>query len=208
MIRGNASEILALSGAAAQGRGADAADPVAAAEAAARDLAVQSGATVAVTGAVDYVTDGTQAIHMTGGHPMMTRVTAMGCALTGVVAAFTAKAEPFEATTGALAYFGAAGEIAARTAKGPGSFQVAFLDALYAMTGDDLDAMARIAPRDAAPVLHHGCRRAPADPRSGRARGGAAARAGCSCATRGSTMLPLLVLPMRSSTGSHRSGSV
>ena len=40
---------------------------------------------------------------MTGGHPMMTRVTAMGCALTGVVAAFTAKAEPFEATTGALA---------------------------------------------------------------------------------------------------------
>ncbi len=146
VIRGNASEILALSGAAAQGRGADAADPVAAAEAAARDLAVQSGATVAVTGAVDYVTDGTQAVHVTGGHPMMTRVTALGCSLTGVITAFAANTEPFEATTAALAYFGAAGEVAARTAKGPGSFQVAFLDALYAMTGDDLDAMARIAP--------------------------------------------------------------
>ncbi len=78
MIRGNASEILGLSGAAVQGRGADAADPVAAAEAAARDLALQSGATVAVTGAVDYVTDGTRAVHVTGRHPMMTRVMVLG----------------------------------------------------------------------------------------------------------------------------------
>ena len=147
VIRGNASEILALSGAEAHGRGADAADPVEAAEAAARELAARTGAVVAVTGAVDFVTDGTRAARVSNGDPLMARVTALGCALTGVVAAFVAAGdEPFDATLAALAYYGAAGEVAARTAAGPGSFQVAFLDALHAMTGEELDAMARIAP--------------------------------------------------------------
>ncbi|MCJ7873358.1 hydroxyethylthiazole kinase [Phaeobacter sp. J2-8] len=144
VIRGNASEILALSGASAQGRGADAADPVSAAEIAARDLAIRTNAVVAVTGEVDFVTDGTQSARIANGDPMMPRVTALGCSLTGVVAAFCAVAPPFEATVSALAYYGAAGEVAAQTARGPGSFQVAFLDALFAMTGDELDAMARI----------------------------------------------------------------
>ena len=146
VIRGNASEILALSGAEAHGRGADAADPVEAAEAAARELAARTGAVVAATGAVDFVTDGTRAARVSNGDPLMARVTALGCALTGVVAAFVAAGEPFDATLAALAYYGAAGEVAARTAAGPGSFQVAFLDALHAMTGAELDAMARIAP--------------------------------------------------------------
>lgn len=144
VIRGNASEILALSGAEAHGRGADAADPVEAAEAAARDLAARTGAIVAATGAVDFVTDGTRAVRLSNGDPLMARVTALGCALTGVVAAFVAVEEPFDATVAALAYYGTAGEVAARKAKGPGSFQVAFLDALHAMTGDELDAKARI----------------------------------------------------------------
>ncbi|WP_417260780.1 hydroxyethylthiazole kinase [Celeribacter sp.] len=144
VIRGNASEILALSGASAQGRGADAADPVSAAEAAARELAIRTNAVVAVTGEVDFVTDGTQSARITNGDPMMPRITALGCSLTGIVAAFCAVAPPFDATVTALAYYGAAGEVAARTARGPGSFQVAFVDALFAMTGEDLDAMARI----------------------------------------------------------------
>ncbi len=144
VIRGNASEILALAGVAAHGRGVDAADPVAAAEAAARDLAAQSGAVVAVTGAVDFVTDGSRAVRIANGDPIMPLVTALGCSLTGIVAAFAAVAPPFDATVAALAYYGAAGEVAAHDAKGPGSFQVAFLDALHAMTGARLDAMARI----------------------------------------------------------------
>lgn len=144
IIRGNASEILALSGAAAAGRGADAADPVAAAENAARALAKESGAVVAVTGEVDFVTDGTRAVRISNGDAIMPLVTALGCSLTGVVAAFAAAAEPFEATVSALAYYGVAGEIAAKEAKGPGSFQVAFLDALHSVTGDVLDKAARI----------------------------------------------------------------
>ncbi|MFQ6552566.1 hydroxyethylthiazole kinase [Aestuariibius insulae] len=144
IVRGNASEILALSGIAARGRGADAVNAVAEAEDSAHNLAHKSGAIVAVTGAVDFVTDGTRAMRVSNGDPIMPRVTALGCALTGVVGAFAAVASAFEGTVAALAYYGAAGEVAARSANGPGSFQVAFLDALYTMQGPDLDAIARV----------------------------------------------------------------
>lgn len=146
VIRGNASEILALADGSSQGRGADAADPVSAAEAAARDLALRTKAVVAVTGKIDFVTDGTRSARIANGDPIMPRVTALGCSLSGIVAAFCAIAPPFEATVAALAYYGAAGEVAAQNTRGPGSFQVAFLDALFAMTREDLDAMARITP--------------------------------------------------------------
>ncbi len=144
IIRANASEILALSGAAAQGRGADATDAVAVAEEGALDLARRSGAVVAVTGPVDFVTDGRRSARLSNGDPMMPCVTALGCALTGVVGAFAAAAPAFEGTVAALAYYGVAGEVAARQADGPGSFQVAFLDALHSLRGPDIDAMARI----------------------------------------------------------------
>lgn len=127
VIRGNASEILALAGISAQARGVDALDPVAAAEAAAAELARTTGGVVAVTGEIDFVTDGTEVARIANGDPMMPRITALGCSLTGVIAAFCVGQDPFFATVAALAYFGVAGEIASETATGPGSFQVAFL---------------------------------------------------------------------------------
>ncbi len=145
-IRGNASEILALAGAGASGRGADAADPVGAAEAAARDLAQRTGAVVAVSGPVDYVTDGAQAFRVANGHPLMPRVTALGCALNGVVAAFLAGQPALPATVAAMAYYGLAGERAAEGVRGPGSFAGAFLDALFALSPGELTAGARIVP--------------------------------------------------------------
>ncbi|WOI57735.1 hydroxyethylthiazole kinase [Palleronia sp. LCG004] len=145
VVRGNASEILALSGAEAAGRGADAADAVENAEDAARDLARRTGAVVIATGPVDFATDGSRIARIRNGHAMMPRVTVMGCSLTGLIAAFVAPADDaFEASVAALAHYGYAGEIAAREAKGPGSFQVAFLDALHAIDGPGLDAAARI----------------------------------------------------------------
>lgn len=74
----------------------------------------------------------------------MGRVTAMGCALTGVVGAFLVGQDPLAATVAAHACFGRAGEIAAERAEGPGSFGPALMDALHAMTPDRLDAEARI----------------------------------------------------------------
>lgn len=145
VLRGNASEILALSGEVASGKGVDSGDPVSAAEDAARYLAQRTGGVVAVSGAVDFVTDGDRAVRIEGGDPLMGRVTAMGCALTGVVGAFLVGQKPFEATVAAHACFGLAGAIAAARAGGPGSFGPALLDTLHAMTPEQLDAEAGIA---------------------------------------------------------------
>ncbi|TSB44343.1 hydroxyethylthiazole kinase, partial [Alkalicoccobacillus porphyridii] len=80
---------------------------------AARRLAEHTGGVVAVTGEVDLVTDGRRLAQVRGGHPLMPRVTTLGCALTGVVAAFLAGADDsFEATTAALASYAVAGELA------------------------------------------------------------------------------------------------
>jgi hydroxyethylthiazole kinase len=144
IIRGNASEILALAGGAAAGSGADAGDTVESAEAAARHLAKETGGSVAVTGAVDYVTDGDQAYRVANGHALMPKITALGCSLTGIVAAFAVDQPPLEATAAALAYYGLAGEKAAMSATGPGSLAMHFIDALHAMTPADLTAGARI----------------------------------------------------------------
>ncbi|MFQ1700369.1 hydroxyethylthiazole kinase [Loktanella agnita] len=144
IIRGNASEIMALAGQSGAGRGADAGDPVAAAQDAARALATQYGSVVAVTGPVDFVTDGTQSYGIANGEAIMPKVTALGCALTGVVAAFAVDQPPLAATVAALAYYGTAGEIAAEVCQGPGSFQMHFLDALYNLTPEQLDSTAKI----------------------------------------------------------------
>lgn len=122
----------------------DAVDTVAAAETAARDLAFTTHSVVAVTGPVDFVTDGNRTAHIGNGHPLMSRVTALGCALTGIVAAFCDRQDAFEATVAALSYFGVAGEIAAGTVSGPGSFQVSFLDTLHNLTPRELAQHAKV----------------------------------------------------------------
>jgi hydroxyethylthiazole kinase len=136
VLRGNASEILALAGGSSVAKGADAGDPVEAAEAGARDLATRTGSVVAVTGEVDFVTHGKRAVRITGGSEWMPCVTALGCSLTCLVGAGVAVADAFDGTVAALAIFAAAGEEAAKLAEGPGSFGWRFLDALSALQPD------------------------------------------------------------------------
>ncbi|NAZ35717.1 hydroxyethylthiazole kinase [Rubellimicrobium sp. CFH 75288] len=144
VVRGNASEIRALAGLTGSARGVDAGDSVEAATDAARALAEQTGGIVAVSGPVDFVTDGRAGYRVANGHALMARVTALGCSLNGVIGAFCAGQSPLEATVAALAFYGAAGEEAAGRAAGPGSFLPAFLDALAAQTPEGLDAAARV----------------------------------------------------------------
>ena len=146
IIRGNASEIMALAGETASGKGVDAGDAVSAAKAAARRLALATQAVIAVTGPVDLVIapDGRRA-EIANGHPLMPRVTALGCALTGIVAAFAAaNPDPFDAAVSALAYYGIAGERAALSTSHPGSFYVAFIDALHALDPETVTAAAQV----------------------------------------------------------------
>ena len=89
-IRGNASEILALAGFSGAGRGVDSTAGSDSALAAAEQLARATGAVVAVTGETDFITDGDSTWATPWGHPLMTRVVGTGCALSALVAAFTA----------------------------------------------------------------------------------------------------------------------
>ncbi|KHS84136.1 hydroxyethylthiazole kinase [Pectobacterium carotovorum] len=138
-IRGNASEIMALAGLAAQGRGVDSADDSLAALPAARELARQVGTIVAVTGVVDYVTDGERDIAVTGGDSMMTRVVGTGCALSAVVAGFCAlEGDRLSHVAAACYVMALAGQQAASTSQGTGSFIPNFLDRLYTLRAEDL----------------------------------------------------------------------
>ena len=139
LVRGNASEILALGGGAANTKGVDAADSVEAAAERAGALARELGVPVAITGAVDYVTDGKRVVRVANGHPLMGGVTGTGCGATAIIGAFAGvDADPVSAAATALAYYGLAGEYAADGAAGPGSFAVRFLDALHGLTAEEV----------------------------------------------------------------------
>ncbi|TWS99664.1 hydroxyethylthiazole kinase [Reyranella sp. CPCC 100927] len=146
IVRGNASEIIALAGLAqARQKGVDSTQSTAEAEASASLLARTLGSTVVVTGAIDLVTDGERTLRIANGHPLMTRVTALGCALTAVTGAFAAiEKNTLHAAAAATAIFGLAGEIAARQARGPGSLRVALMDALHGLDAETVRGGVRI----------------------------------------------------------------
>jgi len=132
-LRLNAAEFTALSGAEPE-------------DAALSRYALDTLAIVALTGTVDRITDGAQQISIENGHPLMARVTAMGCAVSALVAAFlSVESDAFAAVAAALLCFGVAGGIAGERAEGPGSFPAALLDALYALDQHTLTEKARIA---------------------------------------------------------------
>ena len=102
--------------------------------------------TVAVTGSVDWVSDGERSIALANGDPLMARVTALGCAGAALLGAFAAlEPDPTTAAACGLLAIGVAGEIAGGLAKGPGSFLPAFLDALADLDRPTIRARARIA---------------------------------------------------------------
>lgn len=147
IVRGNASEIIAvaelwgLDAAADNGRGprgVDATDSVEAARAAAVAIARFSGGAVAVSGPTDLVTDGAVVVRAEGGSPLMCSVTGSGCSLGGVAAVYACVADPLTAALAATVAYNRAGAQAAERCSGPGSFQVAFLDALAALTPEEV----------------------------------------------------------------------
>ena len=133
LIKGNASEIMAVAGTGAGGRGTDATASTADAHGPAQALARRSGAAVAITGAVDYVTDGIRALTLRRGHPMMAAISGLGCVAGALAAACLAvEPDPVLAAAHALALLGWAAERAAMGARGPASLQAGILDALAA----------------------------------------------------------------------------
>lgn len=144
IVRGNASEVMALAGGAG-GRGVDSTAAPETAVDVARHLAAEHGTVVAVSGPVDHLTDGERLVRVANGHPWLTRVTGVGCALGAMMAGFVAVVDdPLLAATAATATLTVAAEDAARTATGPGTFAVALLDALAGLAPDDLAARVKL----------------------------------------------------------------
>jgi hydroxyethylthiazole kinase len=106
---------------------------------AAEHLSKTSGAVVAITGPQDLIVSAERKVIVENGHPMMARVTGLGCILAGLIGAFAAvENDPFVATVGAIAFFGLAGEQAALDAKGPGTFRTTLLDILFTLTPEQM----------------------------------------------------------------------
>lgn len=145
IIRGNASEIIALAGlwglARAGGsnvRGVDSTDAVTAAKEAAIALAGWTGGAVAVSGETDLVTDGSVAVFSYGGSPFLEKITGAGCSLGGVAAVYATAASPFIAALTATAAYNLAGRRAGQRADAPGRFKSEFLDELYRASAEDI----------------------------------------------------------------------
>ena len=143
VVRGNSAEIATLAGRPAEIRGVEAIGANGGPDLA-REAARSLGCVVAVTGPVDHVSDGETVNSVANGHELMATVTGTGCMSTAITGCFLGvQPHALTAATGALVAFGVAGEDAAESAKGPGSFHVALYDALYALDPDTLDSRAR-----------------------------------------------------------------
>ncbi|WP_254561311.1 hydroxyethylthiazole kinase [Dyadobacter diqingensis] len=145
LIRGNGSEILALAGVNIKTKGVDSTASSIDSIQAARLLSDKYGCVVSVSGATDVIVSGEKVAYVENGVPLMTRVTGMGCSASAIAGAFSAvQPDAFEAAVSAAALMGVCGEKAFEKAKLPGSFQIAFLDALAEVTPEVLERLAII----------------------------------------------------------------
>lgn len=150
VVRANASEAAVLAGRDARVKGVDAVsgDGLAAA----LELARKFSLVAAVTGVVDYVSDGQRTYSIANGDVWMSRLTGTGCMASSIVACFCAvESDTLTAAASALAFYGSAGEIAAgrvfpefSAPRGPMEFKGAFFDAVYNLTGERAAELARV----------------------------------------------------------------
>lgn len=151
VIRGNISEIKTLVSGSGTTKGVDAdvADAVTEdtlddAVAFVKAFAKARGCIIAVTGAIDLVSDGDRCYVIRNGRPEMGKITGTGCQLSGMMTAYvTANPEcPLEAAAAAVCVMGLAGEIGwSRMQEGDGNstYRKRIIDAVYNMTGEDLE---------------------------------------------------------------------
>ena len=144
IIRGNASEITSLAGNHVINKGVDSLLNALDCHDQARKLASNSKCIVWMSGATDVITEGKLSILVHNGHPLMSKVTGMGCMATAITGAFLAVDQDILlGCAHAAISMGIAGEIASTNCKGPGSFKLEFIDALYNLSLDQIEERIR-----------------------------------------------------------------
>ena len=146
VLRGNVGEVATLVGVAAEVRGVESIDAGGDAAEVARSAARSLGVIASVTGPVDHVSDGDGMLAVSNGHPLLAAITGTGCMSSTVTGCFLAvnRDRPLEAAAEALVAFGVAGEDAAVSSRGPGSFHVGLYDALAALDPETLEGRAKV----------------------------------------------------------------
>ncbi len=145
VVRGNASEIVALFTGESGGKGVDSSASSESTLQFLQEKAAEHNLTIAVTGKTDLIADGNQLAHISNGHPLMARVTGTGCTATALTGAFLAVSNsPWMAAVSALACMGIAGELAAKDSVGPGSMQVNLIDQLYNLNSQIIERHLKI----------------------------------------------------------------
>lgn len=147
ILKGNASEIARLCGEAIRTKGVDASKV-------SRDMRVLAGqfagrykCVVVVTGPEDIVTDGSTGYLVKNGHPMMADIVGTGCMAASVIGAFAAvEKDLLKAAAAGLSCFGIAAQVAAKTAKGPGTFKEKFFDSAYHLNKKTVCRLQKIEP--------------------------------------------------------------
>ena len=145
VLRGNAGEVATLAGFEAEVRGVEYVGGGGDQGELARSAAQSLDVVASVTGPVDHISDGQRRASVANGHQLLASITGTGCMSTAITGCFLAgKDDPFEAAVEALVAFGVAGEDAAVSAKGPGSFHVGLYDALAALDPGTLTGRAKV----------------------------------------------------------------
>ena len=114
----------------------------------AKAFAQETGCMVAITGAIDLVSDGSACYVIRNGMPQMSRITGTGCQLSGLMTAFVAAGgeDKLAAAAAAVCTMGLAGEMGyQRMQEGDGNatYRSRIIDAVYQMNGEILDQGAK-----------------------------------------------------------------
>lgn len=141
IVRGNYDECKALVDEKAAGRGVDGITQADEGEKlqAAKALAAKFNCVVALTGKVDYVSNGKQVLVLNGGNEMLKKITGAGCMTTTLCACCAAVCKDYmTAAALGVVIMGQAAELAAgfmEKKDGPGMFKTRLFDGIYHVTG-------------------------------------------------------------------------
>lgn len=145
VIKGNEGEIGVLAGTGGKVVGVDSVEGSEDRSMAAMSLAMKTGTIVSMTGKEDVISDGRRVFTTRNGHGYMGMVSGTGCMASSVTGCYAGVTDDLlTACVASLTVFSVAGEIAAKEAKGPGSFKTKLLDALYNLTEDDIISKAKV----------------------------------------------------------------
>lgn len=142
VIRGNASEIMALLDTSITTKGVDTTQASSNAVTSAQTIAQQYQCIVVVSGKIDFIVNEAMSVALDYGTPLLTKVVGMGCSLTAMIASFLAvNPHRFNAAIHAMAWMGLVSEIAEKKSHGPGSFYTQLLDGLYTVQKDQIRSL-------------------------------------------------------------------